>query len=80
VRGLIDGVLVAAGVLYLGYFFVRALGDLDSFLTRHRAEDFLVGPALTIALIPFLYALAWMSRREQDNLRKRLRSASDFPA
>lgn len=79
-RALIDGVILAIGTLYLVHFLVRAVGDLDGFLTRERAEDFLVGPVLTLALIPFLYALAWVSRREQDNLRKRFRSASNSPA
>jgi hypothetical protein len=78
-RTLIDGVIVAVAILYLVHFLVRAIGDLDGFLTRERAEDFIVGPALTLALIPFLYALAWASRREQENLRTRFRSASNSP-
>ena len=65
VRKFIEGVLVAVGLLYLGYFVGEALSDLDGFLTRENAEDFLVGPALTIALIPFLYVVAWLSLREQ---------------
>jgi hypothetical protein len=80
VRRLIGGVLVAVGVFYLGYFVIRVLGDLDGFLTRENAEDFLAGPALTLALIPFLYAAASVSRREQQNLRKRLRARLDSPA
>jgi len=80
VRKLIDGVLVAVGVFYLGYFVIRVLGDLDGFLTRENAEDFLVGPALTLTLIPFLYVAAFVSRREQRNLRKRLKASLDSPA
>lgn len=76
VRRFIDSVLVAVGLLYLAFFVVKALGDLDGFLSRENAEGFLVGPALTVALIPFLLAVAWLSRREQANLRKRFRSAS----
>jgi hypothetical protein len=78
-RMLIDGVIAAIGGLYLVYVLVRVIGDLDGFLTRGSAEDFLVGPALTLALIPFLYSLAWASRREQENLRKRFWSASNSP-
>lgn len=75
VRRLADGVVVALGAVYLLYFLVRAVGDLSGFLTRERAEDFLISPALTVALIPLLYSLAWLSRREQENLRRRFRSA-----
>lgn len=80
VRKLIDGVLAAVGVFYLLYFVVRVLSDLDGFLTRENAEDFLVGPVLTIALIPLLYGFAWVSRREQENLRERFRARLDSPA
>ncbi len=77
VRKVIDGVLVAVGVVYLGYFVISVLGDLDGFLTRQNAEDFLVGPVLTLALIPFLYSAAWWSRREHKNLHKRFRANPD---
>jgi hypothetical protein len=80
VRKFIDGVLVAVGSAYLTYFVIRVLTDLDAFLTRENAEDFLVGPALTLALIPLLYAAAWLSRREQRNLRKRFRERVDSAA
>lgn len=76
----IEGVLVAVGLFYLGYFVVRVIGDLGGFLTRENAEDFLVPPGLTLALIPFLYLAAWWSRREQENLRKRFRARFDSPA
>jgi hypothetical protein len=73
VRKFVDWVLAYIGLFYLGYFLIKALGNLDSFLTRENAEDFLVGPALTVALIPFLYAVAWVSQREQRTLRERPR-------
>ena len=79
-RQFIDAVLVAIAVAYLVYFLVRALGDLDGLLTRETAAEFLVGPVLTVAVTPFIYGLAWLSRREQDNLRKRFRSPSGSPA
>lgn len=72
VRKLVDGVLTTVGFVFLGYFAVRGVGDLlDASIGRDRVEEFLVGPALTIALIPFLYAVAWWSRREQTGFRKR---------
>jgi hypothetical protein len=70
-RALIDAVLAAVGVLYVGYFVIRVLNDFDGFLSREHAEEFLVGPALTLALIPLLLVAAWVSRQEQRNLRKR---------
>jgi hypothetical protein len=52
----------------------------DGFLTRENAEGFLVAQALTLAFVPFLYGVAWVSRREQANLRRRFRPISDSPA
>jgi uncharacterized membrane protein len=75
----IDGVLASIGVVYLVYFVVRALGDLEALLTRDNAEEFLVGPVLTITLLPFLYGVAWLSRRERVGARKSIRvSRSQF--
>ncbi len=54
----IDAVLATIGLMYLLYFVVQALGDLGTFFTRDNAEDFLVGPVLTITLLPFLYGVA----------------------
>jgi hypothetical protein len=45
--------------------------DLDGLLTRETAEKLLLAPALTVAFVPFLIAVAWLARREMDNLRKR---------
>jgi hypothetical protein len=73
-RTFIDGVLAAVGLLYLAHFAFRALTDLDGFLSRDTAESFLIGPALTVALVPFLYAVAWVSRTEQARLRRRFRA------
>jgi hypothetical protein len=80
VRKVIEGVLAAIGVFYVGYFAISALGDLEGFLTRENAESFLIGPALAVALFPFLYAVAWLSRWEQKRLKERFRAASDSPA
>jgi hypothetical protein len=76
----INWMLGAIGFGLLAYVAVKAISDLGGFLTREHAEDFLVAPALSIALVPFLYGVAWVSRREQENLRKRFRSLSSSPA
>lgn len=73
-RKFIAGVPIAVGFVYLVYFLVRVLGDFDSFATRENAEDFLVGPLLTLALIPFLIAAARFSGWEQERIRRRFRS------
>jgi hypothetical protein len=70
-RKFINGVLIVIGLVYLVYFLVRALTDLGAFLTREHAEDILVGPGLTLCLLPLLYAFAWWSRREQQQLHNR---------
>jgi hypothetical protein len=73
-RKIIDGVLLGIGAVLLLTFAVSALSDLDGFFARETAEDFLVVPVLTVALIPFLYVVAWYSRRELDTIRKRFRT------
>jgi hypothetical protein len=70
-RRLIEGVLTTVGVVYLAYFAVRGVGDLlDGAISREPAEEFLVGPVLTIALIPLLYVAARWSRRDKENYRR----------
>jgi hypothetical protein len=64
----------------LAYVAVSATRDLDDFLARETGEDFLVAPSLTLAVVPFLYGVAWVSRREQENVRRHFRSISDSPA
>ena len=76
-RLFIDLVLSLVGVVYLGYFALRLVNDLDGFFTRETAEDFLVGPSLTLALIPFMYAVAWLAQREQRALDRTIRSRPD---
>jgi hypothetical protein len=70
-RKFIEGVLVAVGLVWFGYFVVRVATDVSGFLTRENAEDFFVPPVLTLALVPFLLGAPWLSRREQENLRRR---------
>jgi hypothetical protein len=80
VRALVNNILVAIGLGLLAYVAFSALSDLGGFLTRDNAEKFLVAPALTVAFIPFLYCVGWLSRREQGNLWKRIRADSGSPA
>jgi hypothetical protein len=74
VRRFVDGTLAAVAFAYVSYLAVRGIGDLLDGVGRERTEEFLVGPALTIALIPFLYAVAWWSRREKEQIRKRFQA------
>lgn len=73
-RTFIEGVLASVGLLYVGYFLVRVVGDLGGFFSRKNAEDLLVGPVLTLMVIPLLLTWAWMSRWEQRKLTERFRS------
>lgn len=70
-RSVIDRALLGIGVFLLLSSVVGASSDLDGFFSRETAEDFLVVPVLTVALIPFLYAVAWYPRRELEAIRKR---------
>jgi hypothetical protein len=80
VSKLVDWVVIALVLIYLAHFLGAAIADVEGFLTREHAEDFLIGPVMTLALIPFLYGAAWVSHREMENLHKRFRSASNSPA
>ena len=60
-RKFIDVVVTFIGVTYLSYFLARVISDPCGFFNRSTAEDMLVGPALTVALLPVLYGLAWWS-------------------
>jgi hypothetical protein len=71
-RKFIDVVITLIGITYLSYFLSTVISDPSGFFNRSTAEDMLVGPALTIALLPVLYGLAWWSRREQHQLQARL--------
>jgi hypothetical protein len=77
VRNVIAGVLALMGFGLMIYVAVRAFTDLGGFWTREHAVDFLIAPALTVALVPFLCLVAWLSKRELENLRKRWHTASD---
>jgi hypothetical protein len=71
----INGVLITVGMFLFLSFAVKAITDLDGFLTRDTAERFFVVPAMTVAAIPLLYLVAWYSRYELERIRRQLRSA-----
>jgi hypothetical protein len=66
----IERVLIGMGGFLLASFAVRALFDLDGFLSRENLERVLVAPLLAVAFIPFLCLVAWYSQRELANLRR----------
>jgi hypothetical protein len=75
-RTFVDVVLGVVGVVYVALVVIDLLGDPAGFFTRANAEEFLVPPVLTVALIPLLLAWAWVSRREQERLRRRFEARS----
>lgn len=68
-RRVVNGALVAVGLAVFAYAAVSAVGDLDGLFTFESAEDLLVAPALTIALVPFLYLVGVLSAYEQVFMR-----------
>jgi hypothetical protein len=73
----IEVVLIATGVFLLVHVTVAATGDPTGLVSRENAETLLIAPAFTVAFLPFLGAWAWVSRREQENLRRRFRAEYD---
>ena len=73
VHRLVDGTIAVIGWGLLLYVGVRLASDFDGFLTRQNGEAFLVAPVLTLAFLPFCLAWSWISKREQERLRKRFR-------
>lgn len=69
-----DATLALVGFGTLTWVIVSAATDLHSLFTREHAEGLLIAPALTLAFVPFLYAVWRWSRREQDRLARRWRS------
>jgi hypothetical protein len=76
-KKLFDGALTTIGLLLLIYVVVEATHDPGSLFSRENAETVLIAPVLTFAFVPLLWAWAWLSRREQENLRKRFRASYD---
>jgi len=79
-RAPIDFVLMAIGAGLIIYAVESAATDPDGLFSRDHAERFLVGPVMTIALMPLLIAIAWWCRREQQNLCRRFYPNLDSPA
>jgi hypothetical protein len=57
---------------------IGAMTDLNGLLTRENGERFLLTPVLTLVLTPLLYCCGWISRGEQDDLRKRWQERPTF--
>jgi hypothetical protein len=76
----VDWMLTAIGFFLLVHVLIEVTGDPSGLFTRENLETLLVAPALTLAFVPFLGAWAWISRREQENLRKRFRPRYDSAA
>jgi hypothetical protein len=68
----VDRALTGIGLLLLTTFALRAIFDPGGLFTRETGERFLIVPILTVALIPYLLAVAWYSRREVAKVRRRL--------
>ena len=66
-----DAGLVTIGWLVLLSVLVRIGLQPHDVLSRDTLERLLVVPVLTVALIPFLCLVAWYSRRQVENLRRR---------
>jgi hypothetical protein len=77
VRKVIDGVVATIGFVLLVYAAVAATRDPSGLFTRENAETLLIAPALTFAFVPLLWAWGWISRREQENLRRRFQARYD---
>lgn len=74
VRKVINGVLIAVGLLYIANFAIQFLSDPASLTTWENAEELYVPPTLTLGLVPFLLGAAWYARREQERLQARFRT------
>lgn len=68
-RRVVNGALGAVGLAVFAVAAVSALGDIDGLFTFESAEDLLVAPALTLALLPLLYLVGVLSAYEQVFMR-----------
>jgi len=69
----LDGTLFLIVLGLVANLALRVAGDPAGLFGREAAEDLLVAPAMSVALVPYLCAVAWYSRRELENLRRRFR-------
>jgi hypothetical protein len=58
VKKLLDGVTALIGFTLAAYVLSRALADFHGFATLRTLEDFLLPLALTITVVPIVYAIA----------------------
>ena len=64
--------LILIGLFLLVTFAVKAIFNPGDLFTPETAERFFIVPVLTLALTPYLFAVAWYCRREMANLRRQL--------
>lgn len=64
--------LIGSGIMI--WVIVAAATDLHGLLSREHAEGLLVVPAMTLAFVPFLYAMWRWSKWQSDRLLRRWRS------
>lgn len=57
VYGFSQGVLIVAGLTFLAYSAYRAAQDVGTFATIANVKEFLIPVALSLAFLPFLYAM-----------------------
>jgi hypothetical protein len=73
---IMDRALGVIGLYLLVTFAVRAAFDPGGLFTQQTAERFFVVPILTLALVPYLLAVAWYCRREVESVRRQVLRAS----
>lgn len=56
---------------------VKTVTDPPNVFTHENAETLRVVSALTVTFLPLGWAWAWISNREQENLRNRFRARYD---
>jgi hypothetical protein len=78
VRKFINSVLAVIGLSLFAYVLARIASDPSGFFSRETAEDFVVAPTLTVALLPYLFLVGWYCEREQKNLRKRWEASPNY--
>jgi hypothetical protein len=71
VKKLLDRTLALLGLGVLAWVSVRVVSDPHWLLTRQHAESLLLPPALTLAFVPFLYAMWRWSRWDHDRIMRR---------
>lgn len=54
----LNGILVLAGLLLIGYALFKVVTEFSSFATKGTLTEFLISPVLSLLYLPFLYLLS----------------------